>query len=342
MKLIFSDLHSTKNLTPRVEEEQTQVINRIKEIIHNYYVDEVFFLGDLIDEKELIYRQAVAKLVDLFESASYVKFWIILGNHDFDKSPDSTPLQAFRAYNNVEIVDSFRVLDVYNKKVALFPYAKDATNYLKRAIQEKCNIVMSHLDIKDFKLNSLRKSMGGLVETDFVGIERVYSGHYHIYQKKTLGNCQITYVGSPLCLNFKDFSNINLIEKSCEIHEKYVVLIDQDWNEHNVEISTKMNFKIICDEERTHQAELLKEQLEALGNVARITKVYKKNEESQRTEISEEDFSDLPSMIDKFLSIRQNALPSVREDKLKTYALSILQKAKNREGEREDPDSYQK
>jgi len=158
------------------------------------------FLGDWHNHRASINLQTLQFSVQALEklSAAFDKFYFIPGNHDLyyrDKRDIHGAEWAKHLPNIVIVNDWFKSNDVI---IAPWLVGDDH----KKLNKMSCKYMFGHFELPHFLMNA-RVEMpdhGEVKSEDFTGIEKVFSGHFHMRQQK--GN--IRYIGNCFPHNFAD------------------------------------------------------------------------------------------------------------------------------------------
>jgi DNA repair exonuclease SbcCD nuclease subunit len=158
------------------------------------------FLGDWHHHRASINMQTLHTSLRCLEklSAAFDKFYFIPGNHDLyyrDKRDIHGAEWAKHLPNIVIVNDWFKSDDVI---IAPWLVGDDH----KKLNKMSCKYMFGHFELPHFLMNA-RVEMpdhGEVKSEDFTGIEKVFSGHFHMRQQK--GN--IRYIGNCFPHNFAD------------------------------------------------------------------------------------------------------------------------------------------
>jgi DNA repair exonuclease SbcCD nuclease subunit len=159
-----------------------------------------FFLGDWHHHRASINLQtlnyslrALEKLNDAFEN-----FYFLAGNHDlyYRDKRDIHGAEWAKHLPNVHVINDWFT----EGNVTIAPWLVGDDH--KRVKQIKSKYVMGHFELPHFKMNQMVEmpDTGEINASDLDGIDRVFSGHFHMRQNK--GN--ITYIGNAFPHNFAD------------------------------------------------------------------------------------------------------------------------------------------
>jgi DNA repair exonuclease SbcCD nuclease subunit len=158
------------------------------------------FLGDWSHQRAAINMQTLQYSLRSLEklSKAFERFYFIPGNHDLyyrDRRDIYSTEWAKHIPNIVIVNDWFQEGDVI---IAPWLVGDDH----KRLNKMSAKYMFGHFELPHFKMNAMVEmpDHGELKVEHFGGVEQVYSGHFHLRQKK--GN--INYIGNCFPHNFAD------------------------------------------------------------------------------------------------------------------------------------------
>jgi len=158
------------------------------------------FLGDWHNHRASINIQTLNFSIQALEklSAAFDQFFFIPGNHDlyYRDRRDIHSAEFAKHIPNIHIVnDWFKSGDV-----VIAPWLVGDDHHKIQRLSAK--YLFGHLELPHFKMNAMVEmpDHGILKHADFDGIESVYSGHFHLRQKKR----NIHYIGNCFPHNFAD------------------------------------------------------------------------------------------------------------------------------------------
>ena len=199
-------------------------------------------LGDLINDKSVIYNVAQDAFKDFLVRNKDLEFTIISGNHDLSStgSIQKSAVSVFNEYSNVVCV---LYKPFVRENVTYVPYTNNFLSVLKDI--EPNDILISHLGLNEAMLQSGLSKVDKITLNDLCKkFKRAYLGHYHKAQMVTNGKISAWYAGSII---WKDWNDKNekksfLIYETCqplakpeiipitglpEYHEYVIETIDQ-------------------------------------------------------------------------------------------------------------------
>jgi DNA repair exonuclease SbcCD nuclease subunit len=207
--LVASDLH----LRPAHADLAVRMLNKISEEVDLQEPEFLIIPGDIFHTKDKVY----ASMENLFKEfliriSKKCKIIMLVGNHDWGVPYTVHSLQSFEWIPNVMIVGETYKLDITASDgtvnhVGFIGYCREKERFetLMQDLQG-CDILFGHLDLNGFDLGS------GWEETDafcgeerFVTFKKVFSGHFHKAQQKTLtSGTEIIYIGTGYTTDFNE------------------------------------------------------------------------------------------------------------------------------------------
>ena len=162
--------------------------------------DTAIFMGDWHHHRATVNVSTLNYTVNAIEhiSKNFERFFFIPGNHDlyYREKRDLNSLPFIKQLNNVVLVNE--VLTEGN--VSLVPWlVGEEWTKMKRLDSQ---YAFGHFELPSFKMNAMVEmpDHGGLNSEHFPNQEMVFSGHFHLRQKK--GNVQ--YIGNAFPHNYAD------------------------------------------------------------------------------------------------------------------------------------------
>jgi DNA repair exonuclease SbcCD nuclease subunit len=163
------------------------------------------FLGDWHNHRASINLQTLQFSLRALEklSAAFDQFYFIPGNHDlyYRDRRDIHGVEWAQHLPNIHICnDWFQAGDVV---IAPWLVGDD----YKRIQKLSAKYMFGHFELPHFKMNAMVEmpDHGEIQVDNFKGIEKVYSGHFHLRQKKK----NINYIGNCFPHNFADAGDAN-------------------------------------------------------------------------------------------------------------------------------------
>lgn len=200
--IAFTDIHwGLKNNSLAHNQDCDQFIDWMISIAKQEGCETGFFLGDWTHSRASINMQTLQFSIRALEKLdkAFDQFYLIVGNHDLYLK-DSRSIHSnewARHLKNVIVVDDWLERD----NVLLLPWLVGEEH--KRLKKSKAQYVFGHLELPHFLMNA-RVEMpvheGGLQIDEFNRFDRVFSGHFHMRQKRS----NVHYIGNAFPHNFAD------------------------------------------------------------------------------------------------------------------------------------------
>lgn len=160
--------------------------------------NEVIWLGDLLDTKEVVRGSCLNAFYDYF-SKSKLQHTVLVGNHDwFNLDCKDHSLKPLSALSNVHIVDKAQRYP--DQDVYCLPYIHDKAA-LKKELDKipTDSVIFGHLEVAGFDFgNGHLCEDPALTYEDLSVFRAVISGHFHKYQRKD----KFIYLGTPFSHSF--------------------------------------------------------------------------------------------------------------------------------------------
>jgi DNA repair exonuclease SbcCD nuclease subunit len=163
------------------------------------------FLGDWHNHRASINLQTLQFSLRALEklSAAFDQFYFIPGNHDlyYRDKRDIHGVEWARHLPNIHVCnDWFQAGDVV---IAPWLIGDDH----KRIQKLSAKYMFGHFELPHFKMNAMVEmpDHGGLKSEEFRQFDQVFSGHFHLRQKKN----NINYIGNCFPHNFADAGDAN-------------------------------------------------------------------------------------------------------------------------------------
>ena len=162
--------------------------------------DTGFFLGDWHHHRASLNLQTMNFSLRSLErlSQAFDQFFFIPGNHDlyYRDKRDIHSVEWARHLPNIQICNDF----VNTGDVVIAPWL--VGDDYKKIQKMSARYMFGHFELPHFKMNAMVEmpDHGELKVDNFVGFEQVFSGHFHLRQKKR----NINYIGNCFPHNFSD------------------------------------------------------------------------------------------------------------------------------------------
>ena len=162
--------------------------------------DTAIFMGDWHHHRATVNVSTLNYTVEAIDyiSKHFERFFFIAGNHDlyYREKRDLTSIPFIRNQKNVILIN-----DVYTEgDVSLVPWLVGEEWTSMKRLQSR--YVFGHFELPNFKMNAMidMPDHGGLNSQHFPNQEYVFSGHFHLRQRK--GN--VHYIGNAFPHNYSD------------------------------------------------------------------------------------------------------------------------------------------
>ena len=172
-------------------------------------VSNIFFLGDLFDNRNTLNVKTCNWVIEAFENFCFkypnIKITLLTGNHDiyYRNTKEISSLKILKSIPNIEIISEYKSIILSNRKIVLCPWTTESEEH-NTLFKEKADICFGHFEINGFEL------VEGYVEKHGTSPNRfkenfmlTFSGHFHIRSEKE----NIIYVGSPYETRWSDCGN---------------------------------------------------------------------------------------------------------------------------------------
>jgi len=163
------------------------------------YID---ILGDLYNDKDLIYTDSINAFKNVLLDFSDIEFTILSGNHDMSSIGEhqTSAVMPLVAYPNVNVIDQVSK-DVCVNVVAV-PWTKDIGDKVK--IAKSAPILLSHFGLSEAQLSSGISMTTSIKLTDLAKYKLVILGHYHKPQDLQNDKTRLFYTGNLIHINWND------------------------------------------------------------------------------------------------------------------------------------------
>ena len=163
------------------------------------------FLGDWSHHRASINMQTLQYSLRSLEklSAAFDRFYFIPGNHDlyYRDRRDIYSTEWARHIPNIQIVNNWFT----DGDVTIAPWLVGDDH--KRVPKLQSKYVFGHFELPHFKMNAMVEmpDHGEISADDFGGVDRVFSGHFHLRQQRK----NIHYIGNCFPHNYADAGDAN-------------------------------------------------------------------------------------------------------------------------------------
>lgn len=158
-------------------------------------------LGDVINDKSIIYTTAQDAFKDFLCRHKDCHFTIISGNHDLSAtgSTQKSAISVFSEYPNVKcITDKPEVID----NITYIPYTNNFMDEIKLLASN--DIMISHLGLNEGTLQSGLSKVDKITLKDISKFKLALLGHYHKPQDFGNNKTHVFYGGSLICKDWND------------------------------------------------------------------------------------------------------------------------------------------
>ena len=163
------------------------------------------FLGDWSHHRASINMQTLQYSLRSLEklSAAFDRFYFIPGNHDlyYRDRRDIYSTEWAKHIPNIQIVNDWFT----DGDVTIAPWLVGDDH--KRVPKLQSKYVFGHFELPHFKMNAMVEmpDHGEISADDFDGVDRVFSGHFHLRQQRK----NIHYIGNCFPHNYADAGDAN-------------------------------------------------------------------------------------------------------------------------------------
>jgi DNA repair exonuclease SbcCD nuclease subunit len=198
---IFTDIHyGLKNNSVTHLQDCESFVDWFIDLAKSKNCETGMFLGDWHHHRASINLQTLNFSLRSLEklSAAFDQFYFLPGNHDlyYRDRRDIHGAEWAKHLPNIHVVNDWFI----DGDVTIVPWL--VGNDHKRIQKITSKYVFGHFELPHFKMNAMVEmpDTGEVNVDDFKGVERVFSGHFHLRQQR--GN--VTYIGNAFPHNFSD------------------------------------------------------------------------------------------------------------------------------------------
>jgi len=198
---IFTDIHfGLKNNSVTHLQDCESFVDWFIDLAKSKNCETGMFLGDWHHHRASINLQTLNFSLRSLEklSAAFEQFYFLPGNHDlyYRDKRDIHGAEWARHLPNIHVINDWFT----DGDVTIVPWLVGDDHKRIQKIESK--YVFGHFELPHFKMNAMVEmpDTGEVNANDFKGVERVFSGHFHLRQEH--GN--ITYIGNAFPHNFSD------------------------------------------------------------------------------------------------------------------------------------------
>lgn len=165
----------------------------------------IVLLGDLFHHRQILHLKILSDVQDMLnELGELCEIHMILGNHDvyYVNSNDVNSPQLLDL-ENVKIFQTPTEIKYGDTKATMLPWVANKTIFNEKVEAAKGELIFTHCDINDFRLNKAKLIDFGVDSNSFKKFEYVFNGHIHLQQVKD----NILNVGSIIHMDRNDVGN---------------------------------------------------------------------------------------------------------------------------------------
>jgi len=237
------------------------VVRKLCTFARNSGIKNIDILGDLCNDKDIIYTDSVNAFKDVLIEFSDLHFLILSGNHDMSSVGDfqTSAISVFSAYPNVSCyttpvqIDNITVIPFSNKIV-------DDVNQFDGG-----DILLSHVGVSEATLQSGISVVSDVKLKDLSKWKLVLLGHYHSPQQLAREDCKLYYIGSLIHRNWNDKNE----KKRCILYDSETLDVQ------SIAISGFSEYReLTIDDSTENPCDILKEAelLRSQGHRVRVRK----------------------------------------------------------------------
>lgn len=228
---LISDLHfGVKQSDSTFQKSQLSFFEKqLVEELKLRSIDTIFVLGDVFDTRQSVNVQTSNVVLHLFKDIfEDFNVHIIVGNHDlyYKNTTSVNSLKQLDLLSNVTVYETPKKIEFDGHSVTFLPWITDYKNFTGTEQSEYC---FAHLDVAGFMMDKINMCSEGISIKQLAdNYKHVYTGHFHTRSKKKIGDCDITYIGSPYQLTRIDMGQ----DRGCTI-------LDLDTNTTELIVNTE-------------------------------------------------------------------------------------------------------
>ena len=197
---LISDLHfGVKQSDSTFQKSQLSFFEKqLVEELKLRSIDTIFVLGDVFDTRQSVNVQTSNVVLHLFKDIfEDFNVHMIVGNHDlyYKNTTSVNSLKQLDLLPNVAVYETPQKMEFDGHSVTFLPWITDYKSFTGTEKSEYC---FAHLDVAGFMMDKINMCSEGISIKQLAdNYEHVYTGHFHTRSKKKIGDCDITYIGSP-------------------------------------------------------------------------------------------------------------------------------------------------
>jgi DNA repair exonuclease SbcCD nuclease subunit len=264
------------------------------------------FLGDWSHHRASINMQTLQYSLRSLEklSAAFDRFYFIPGNHDlyYRDRRDIYSTEWARHIPNIQIVNDWFT----DGDVTIAPWLVGDDH--KRVPNLQSKYVFGHFELPHFKMNAMVEmpDHGEISANDFDGVDRVFSGHFHLRQQRK----NIHYIGNCFPHNYADAgdSNRGMMTLEWDGKPEYhtwpnqptfrTVKLSQLIDDADKIIKPKQHLRVTLDLDISfEEASFIKEKFIADYDIRELTLIAEKKEIEINTNIDVQSFESVDQIV---------------------------------------------
>jgi len=274
------------------------VLRKICDFATENNIGNIDILGDLNNDKDVIYTDAQNVFKDILMNYSDIEFLLISGNHDLSSTGEhqTSSVSAFEGYSNVTCITSLVQID----NLTIVPFSGTMIEELHEC--EPSDILLSHFGLSEGVLQSGISIITDIKLKDLAKYKLVLLGHYHKPQEISNPNTQLYYTGNLIHTTWNDKNET----------KRFLVYDTETLQVASIELSGFQEYREFIIEDEASVKKILDEADKARneGHKVRIKKKFKGDIDS-----------DLVIIDDTEVDVTQRGLSSTMttDEKLKRY-----------------------
>lgn len=250
------------------------IIRKICDFARKSEIKNVDILGDLFDDKNIIYTDSINGFKDILLDYPDLEFLILSGNHDMSSISENqtSAADSVKGYPNVTTLTEITKID---DNILAIPWSKTIVDDIRNA--EGSPIVLSHVGLTEAQLQNGLSIATSLRMSDFLKFKLVLLGHYHAPQHLAHGETNLYYTGNLMHLSWNDKNS----------NKRFLIYDSETLEVKSVKLSGFKEYRefVITDKEQI--VEMMNEANECKAN-GHYVRVIKKIEDEIDAETSKD------------------------------------------------------
>lgn len=337
---IFSDLHlGLKQDSAIWHKIALEWCDWFVDQLNKNKIKQIVFLGDFFHTRNTISANTLHVASTLLDKFKSFELHMILGNHDlyYANEPTVSPVNLFQGRDNIRVYARPEIVNFGNKTALMCGWGYKPEDF-------KADVLFTHAEINVFRYNlDVGTCNDGFKASSLLNnFDIVYSGHFHLRQKKEWSEKRIIYVGNTFPM---DHSDSYITEKGFDIFDfdtyestfikndispkfyriRLSELAEGRWPVHTIgNIISSNIFKLIIDRNITHQDIAILTTLISAASPLEFRLEWE-NGKNFSQDISEVELKafDMKDAIKKYIEL----LDISNKEDITEYILSLYQKA---------------